>query len=88
LFSVLLGRQAEKFVKRTEPKLRERLRQLFIVLKLEPVPAAKYDARKVRGAIDTYRIRISSYRVVYTVEWDEKRIRVFEIERRDEHTYD
>ena len=87
MFSVLLGRQAKKFFQRSEPKLRERLRQLFVSLKLEPVPAREYDIRKVGGAIDTYRVRLSSHRVVYTVEWKEKKIRVFEIERRDEHTY-
>ncbi len=47
-----------------------------------------YDLRKVEGEQDTYRIRLSSHRAIYTVYWDEKTIRVTRIERRKGNTYD
>ena len=83
-----MARKAEKFFIGCEPKLKERLRILFADLRENPVPAKMYDLRKVEGEQDTYRIRLSSHRAIYTVYWDEKTIRVTRIERRKGNTYD
>lgn len=68
--------QAGKFVEKADLKLRERLRQLFVRLCENPVPAKEYDLKKIVGEEDTYRIRLSSYRVVYAVYWNEGKVRV------------
>lgn len=88
MFEVYLGRKAEKFFAGCDEKLEERLRTLFSDLKDNPVPAKIYDLRKVEGEEDTYRIRLSSYRAIYTVYWQEKTIRVTKIERKKDRTYD
>ncbi len=68
--------------------MRARVEDLFKVLEQEPVPAAfHYDLRKVEGEGDTYRIRLSSYRVVYLVLWAEHIVRIGRIERKSETTY-
>lgn len=52
-----------------------------------PVPARHFDLMKIAGEEDTYRIRLSSYRAVYAVYWEEKIIRVIKIEKRKGRTY-
>jgi len=88
VFSVLVGRQPEKFLQKTEPKLRRRIQTALLKLRENPVPVHELDIKKINGMEHTYRIRISSHRIAYTVFWNEKKIQVFQIERRDEHTYD
>lgn len=88
LFDVRLSNKAEKFIrKEADEKLKARLKELFEILRFEPVPAKHYDVRKIEGQESSYRIRLSSFRVSYKVFWEEKIIRVAQIERRDEHTY-
>jgi len=88
LFEVYLDRKAEKFYIKCDEKLKNRLRILFTDLKDNPVPAKMYDLKKVENEKDTYRIRLSSYRAIYTIYWIEKEIRVTKIERRKSNTYD
>ncbi len=88
VFDVRLSHEAEKFYHKTDEKLKSRLNIVFHVLSKNPVPARIYDLKKITGEENSYRIRLSRYRMVYTVFWDEKVIRVTKIEQRDEHTYD
>lgn len=68
--------------------MRERVEQLFNVLEQYPVPRElHYDLSKIEGREDSYRIRLSNFRVIYRVYWDEKVLRIEKIERKDEHTY-
>lgn len=41
----------------------------FQVLKRNPAPVPEYDAKKLRGLKDIYRIRIGDIRMEYEVEW-------------------
>ncbi len=88
LFSVLLTNRAKKQLIRLKPSLRSRVEELFEALEIRPVPAGEYDLKKIKGEADTYRIRISSYRIAYKVYWDRKAIGVAKIERRSETTYE
>lgn len=87
LFEVRFSNKAEKALNSCDEKLRNRLKELFLKLQGAPIPAREYDLKKISGADDTYRIRLSSYRVTYTVFWEEKIIRVLFVELRDESTY-
>ena len=40
----------------------------------DPIPFRKFDVAKLKGYENTYRIRIGNLRIVYEVNWDEKRI--------------
>lgn len=87
MFEIRFSSQAEKFIKKCDSKLEIRLKELFEKLQQNPVPAREYDLRKIAGEEDIYRIRLSSYRAVYCVYWEQKIIRVIKIERRGESTY-
>jgi len=52
-------------------------------LENEPVPVEKYDIKKMRGILNTYRIRIGGWRIVYRVEFVEKKIIILKIEKRE-----
>ncbi|MBI5226584.1 type II toxin-antitoxin system RelE/ParE family toxin [Candidatus Micrarchaeota archaeon] len=78
---------ALKYLKKAEPKLRERMHLLADILMHEPVPAKHYDVLKLSGSDGYYRIRLSSHRVQYFVDWDNKKIQILDVERRDENTY-
>lgn len=88
MFDVRLNRDAEKFYEKVDRKLKDRLKELFAVLAQNPVPVDAYDVKKISGRDNEYRIRLSSYRVIYRVDWDTSVVRIGVIERRDEHTYE
>jgi len=87
LFEVKFSNKAEKAINKSDSKLRKRLKDLFEKLMQNPVPAKKYDLRKIAGEEDTYRIRLSSFRTTYTVYWEQKLIRVTKVKKRKESTY-
>ena len=87
MFSVLLSNKAEKQLRWLDSSMRSKISELFKALEETPVPAAQYDLKKIRGEQDTYRIRLSSFRVLYCVFWDEKVVRIAKLERRSETTY-
>ncbi len=88
MFEVTYSRKADKFIAKSPEKLRRILKELFLVLRANPFPAQEYDLRKITGMEDTYRVRLSSYRVVYCVDTESKKIKILKVERRDDGTYD
>lgn len=87
MFSVELSNNALKHLKKSDDKLRQRVHQLIETLMNEPVPAKHYDVLKLSGLDGFYRIRLSSHRVKYFIDWNQKKIQILEVERRDENTY-
>jgi mRNA interferase RelE/StbE len=87
LFEVRFSNKSEKFIKNCGNKLKNRLNELFVKLQEAPIPAKEYDLKKISGSEDTYRIRLSSYRITYAVFWEEKIIRVLFIELRGKSAY-
>ena len=86
-FSVFLSGKAEKGLAKPDPKIKPRLAEAVDELEINPVPSQKYDVAKLSGSISNYRIKIIPYRVLYTVIWESKEIRVYSIERRKGRTY-
>ena len=87
MFEVRFSNKAAKFLSKCDNKMKKRLKQLFEKLKQNPVPAKRYDLRKIAGEEDTYRIRLSSYRAIYCVYWEQRIIRVLKIQRKKDRTY-
>jgi mRNA interferase RelE/StbE len=87
LFRVDFSNNSEKFLKNCDAKTKERLKELFEILAQNPLPAMDYDFRKIAGEDEIYRIRLSSYRVIYKIYWEEKTIFVIKVEMRKESTY-
>mgnify|MGYP001562553211 CR=1 FL=1 len=87
MFKIDFSNNSEKFLKGCDPKIKERLKKLFETLAQNPLPAMSHDFRKIAGENEIYRIRLSSYRVIYKIYWEEKTIFAVKIERRKESTY-
>lgn len=87
MFEIRFNNQPKKFIKKSDEKLKFRLRSLFKVLEFEPVPAREFDLKKISGLKEIYRIRLGKHRIEYFVSWEEKQINVLFIKRRKESTY-
>ncbi len=86
-FTVLLSNKAEKGLRKAEAKTRKRLQEALDFLKLNPVPTQEFDVTKISASKANYRIKIGRYRILYTIIWEQRLVKVFDIDRRDENTY-
>ncbi len=87
MFDVYLSRKASNTLKRLDKKTAGRIRRILVSLKTTPIPIKKDNVRKISGAQDFYRIRISDYRIIYKILWNKKEINVIKISRKDDETY-
>jgi len=74
MFKVESKKRTLKILKRLSGEKKNRIREVIATLKSEPLPFRNFDIVKLRGYENTYRIRIGGLRIVYEVNWDEKRI--------------
>jgi len=80
VFEIFFGSQPEKFLKKAEKELRERLWDKLDELKLNPFPS---DVVRVVGTKEkAFRVRVGGYRIQYYVFQDKKEILVFDIDKR------
>ncbi len=81
MFEIKFDNQAEHFLAKCENETFERISDKIEVLKLNPVP---HDAKRVLGyELPTFRIRIGKYRALYRINYEENRIIVVKIDKRD-----
>jgi len=83
LFEVNAKNSVLKFIKKTDSKTKQRLKDIIITLKDNPVLARIYDVAKLKGFDSMYRLRIGSLRLVYEVFWVDKKIILHKIEPRE-----
>lgn len=53
---------------------KNKIKEGLLVLSNDPLPFKKLDVVKLKGYENTYRIRIGDLRIVYGVNWSEKKI--------------
>ncbi len=87
-FTIKSSKKIEKQLRKFDEKTRQRLSLLFLDLKANPVPVGIHDTVKISGFKNRFRVRIGKIRVIYDVEWNEKIIELFRVERRSDSTYD
>jgi len=87
LFEVKFSNKSEKFIKKSELKLKNKLRDLFFILHKNPVPIKNFDVKKLSDSDNKYRIRLGRIRITYSVFWEDNTIRVLKIAKRKESTY-
>ena len=81
MFEIVLDNQADKFLRKCEKVLFNRIIEKLDSLKNDPVP---HDAKRVQGyAVLVFRVRIGDYRVLYRINYDIKRVIVVKIDKRD-----
>ena len=83
MFQVITSQKARKSIKKLPKHYKQRIIELLLIFRENPVPAEYYDIKKIKGYIDTYRARIGDVRVIYEILWDLKRVHVLLIERRE-----
>ena len=80
MFDIFLGPQPERFLKKVEKELRQRIWKKLDELKQNPFPS---DVVRVVGRKEkAFRVRVGAYRIQYYVLQDEKQIAIFDIDKR------
>ena len=74
MFKVEAKKRTLKILKRLSQERKNKIKEVITTLKSDPIPFKKFDVAKLKGYNNTYRIRIGDLRIVYEVNWDEKRI--------------
>jgi mRNA interferase RelE/StbE len=87
LFEVEFSNKSGKFIKKSDSKMKKKLAELFMVLRENPVPIKNYDVRKIADSKNYFRIRLGKFRVQYSVDWEEKIVKVLDVDKRSESTY-
>lgn len=83
MFEVNAKKSVLKAVNALDLKRKEKIKEIIIALKDNPVPIRIYDVVKLKGYDSIYRIRIGNLRLVYEVCWSDKKITMHKIEPRE-----
>ena len=81
MFDIFLGPQPERFLKKADKELRQRIWKKLDELKQNPFPS---DVVRVVGRKEkAFRVRVGTYRIQYYVLQETKEITVFDIDKRE-----
>jgi len=83
LFQIILSNRARKSLKSLVKQYRQRVLELLLTLRENPVPTDHFDVKKLKGQSDTYRVRIGDIRIIYELAWNERIITILLIEWRE-----
>ena len=78
-FDVTVASSVHRDVRRLDPGLVRRLFTVMAALGDSPLPDG---VRKLTGSESSYRVRVGDYRVLYDVDFRNRRVRVYKILRR------
>ena len=85
MYDIVLGNPAQRFLKKCEPQLYDRLIQQIKSLALDPFPQ---NVKRVVGRKEkTFRVRVDDYRIQYVVFYDNNKILITDVDKRP-HAYD
>ena len=82
MYKISYSTKSLKFLKRSDPKLRKLLMERINLLAQDPFNNI-LDVKKLKGR-EGYRLRISNYRVLYTVEQQIVTVHIVDIAHRRE----
>lgn len=74
MFTINIKRKALRKLAQLNPKQKQTIHQIILILKNDPIPFRKTDICKLQGYRDAYRIRTGNLRIVYQVQWNQKAI--------------
>ena len=80
-FSIQLGPQPDKFIKKLDNQTKERIKNKLLRLSEDPFPS---EVERVEGhkGEKVFRVRIGDYRVLYIVRYESNQILVSRIDKR------
>lgn len=79
MMEIILNKQAIKFLKRQEKAFQLRVYEALKGLKEKP-PIG--DIKKLKGIDNMYRLRIGTYRIIFTVDFQKETINILAINNR------
>ena len=78
-YSILLSRQAQKFLDRSDPSIRQRLLNILELLSVDP-----YQGKELTGPLrGKFSWRVGSYRIIYEIVEQQIQVNVIAIGHRD-----
>ena len=80
MFSIFLGPQPERFLRKAEKELRQRIWKKLDGLKIDPFHSEV--VRIIGEKNKAFRVRVGDYRIQYFVLQEKKEIVVFDIDKR------
>lgn len=60
-----------------------KIKELLITLRENPIPTTIFDVAKIKGAKDTFRVRMGDIRIIYSVYWKDKHVYVLIVDWRE-----
>ena len=66
-YKVIVEKQALKDLKALPVGVKRKFAKILIELEEYPIPAHRYDVKKLKGEEGTYRIRVGKYRLIYEI---------------------
>lgn len=87
MFKIVLSGASKKALSNIDKRVVKRIYNALQDFESYPIPVQKHDIKKVAGRKHTYRLRISKYRVLYKVDWENSEVNILKIEKKDEETY-
>jgi len=85
-YNIKISPAAERDLKELKRKLKNFNDLVVIIDELSTNPRP-YGVRKIKGFILTFRVRFSSYRIIYDIYNKDKKIIILRIIKRDKSTY-
>jgi len=81
-FSVKTKDKVLKNLEKFPKSIRQRIEELVLVLKENPLPYLRFDLVKMAGYENTYRIRIGKIRIIYRIDFKNKIIEILDADYR------
>ena len=82
MYKVVYKKQVIKFLQSQDVSIRNKILNFFDTIKLDIKKIEKYDVKPLKGYKDKYRLRVSKYRVIFSIENDILKIEVIKASSR------
>jgi len=79
MYTLLIKRPAERDLRKLPPVVFQRLNDRILALRAEPYPPG---ARKLKGALTGWRLRVGDYRVLYEVDDEARTVTIVRVKHR------
>jgi mRNA interferase RelE/StbE len=81
VYEIFIEKKAEKDLRKLPKNYQNKIIQKILDLKNNPKPI---DVRKIASSENYYRVRVGDYRIIYEINYKEKRINIFRVRHRKE----
>ncbi len=83
MFTVIISSRARKDSKKLPEDMKRKVVEIFDYIEKNPIPVERYDVKKIRGMHGIYRIKSGKWRLIYSVDFVEKKIVIIRVSQRE-----